>query len=222
MPQFAPTLNLRALALQAFGNSPLSRYHAQIDRAVELPISLPILPPLPPHQDGIGLLDLPLFATATFTSHEGDSAAAPSATTPGLALRAPQQPLTFTLTDPLVEISRETIIVSTTIQGRTGQVKEYIGNGDFTITFKGVMASPMHDGHVARNYPVDQVQDLGRLCTGGKSLEVACYLLQPLNITNVVVKKLKLTPMAGFTNLQAYELECISDDPIELSLALPV
>jgi hypothetical protein len=219
MPLLIPPVNLRNLALQAFGRSPLGRFQLPHDFEVEQHFDVPIDAPEPPHRDGTGLLGLPRFANATF--YGVAAVPKPEAGTKPVADAATQQPrgpALLTLADPIVQVSRETVIVSTSIQGRSGQVKEYIGNGDFTISFKGVLASPVDDGRVARNYPTTQVEALRNMCTDGKTLEVVCYLLQPLGIKNVVVKKLSLPPMTGYTNLQAYELECVSDDPIELSL----
>lgn len=215
MPPLITPFNLRALALQAFGRSPLGRFQLPHNFEVEELYDVPLDAPEPPHEDGTGLLGLPLFAQATF--YEVAAGARPVAGADA-AKQQPRGPALLTLADPLVQVARETVIVSTSIQGRTGQVKEYIGNGDFTITLKGVLASPVDDRRQARNYPVAQVEALRTMCTNGKTLEVVCYLLQPLGIKNVVVKKLNLPPMAGFTNVQAYELECVSDDPIELTL----
>lgn len=214
MSSIIPHINLRDLALRAYAKTPLGHFQLPSNFKMGKYHDVPIVPPVPPHEDGAGLLGLPLFAKATFYK-------AVSGTKPVGATLLPQPrygPALLTLADPIVQVSRETIIVTTSIQGRSGQVKEYIGNGDFTITFKGVLAPLVNDGRVSRNYPTPQVEALRAMCTDGKTLEVVCYLLQPLGIKNVVVKKLSLPPMAGYTNLQAYELECVSDDPIELTL----
>ncbi len=217
MSQFIIPLDLRALALDAFGRSPFQRYQlppaGQPEQAQ--PKSLAQLPPAQPDNNPAGLLNLPLFAPATF--YEVATGDKPVTGADG-SKQQPHGPALLTLTDPIVQVAREAVIVSTSIQGRTGQVKEYIGNGDYTISFKGVLASAGADNSFTREYPTGQVQQLRELSEKGKTLFVACRLLQPLGITNVVVKRLSLPPMPGFTNLQAYELECVSDEPIELTL----
>jgi hypothetical protein len=216
MSKLISPYNLRALALEAFGRSPFGHFQLPHNFEVEQHYDVAIKAPKAPHDDGPGLLGLPLFSNATF--YKAATAPKAGAGAAEATQQSPHRPALLTLADPIVQVSRDTIITYTEIQGRSGQVKEYIGNGDYTITFKGVLASPVDDGSVARNYPTTQVKSLRDMCTDGKNLEVVCYLLEPLGIKNVVVKKLSLPPMVGYTNLQAYELECVSDDPIELLL----
>jgi hypothetical protein len=152
--------------------------------------------PLPPNVEGTGLLGLPVFQRVEFL---------PMPTFAGIILD-----------DPIVEVSRDKIILTTEVQGRDGTVKEYISNGDYRVTIKGILASPPNQGQYARRYPEKEVQALKRVCDLAEALPVAGRLFSIFGIRNLVIKGVSWPALPGFTNLQAYELRCLSDDPIEL------
>lgn len=190
------SINLRALAAEAFGYAPLVRYSIPEDPKQEEREADSYGTPLPPNVEGTGLLGLPVFARVEFLPQPGFAG--------------------IVLNDPLVEISRDKLIVTTDVQGRDGSVKEYISQGDYAVTIKGILASDPTDGRYARRYPEAQVLALKKVVEVPEALPVAGRLFRLLGIQNLVIKSVSWPALPGFTNLQAYELRCLSDDPIEL------
>lgn len=157
--------------------------------------------PLPPDFEGTGLLGLPVFARVDFLAPAG---------WPRLSLL-----------DPIVEIARQKNIVLTDIQGGDGTVKEFISKGDYAVTIKGILASDPTRGDEARRYPTREMQALQQVLDLDEALPVSGRLFKLLGIRNLVVRDYSWPPLPGFTNLQAYELRCLSDKPIELILSRP-
>jgi hypothetical protein len=194
------TINLKALTAEAFGYSPLQRF------ALPGPLGEPEPAPAPgpgqPRESaGVGLLGLPVFCQITFEQVHG-----PAGGSAGL-----------TLLEPIVTVAQPQNIVTTAITGRRGTVKEYIGQGDFAVTIRAILATnPYAENRFA--YPLAEVQALRDLVGLGVALPVSGWLLDVWGIKNLVVQNPTYEPLPGFTNLQAIELQCLSDDPIELLL----
>ncbi|MCC3159522.1 DUF6046 domain-containing protein [Hymenobacter sp. 15J16-1T3B] len=187
-------INLKALAVEAFGYAPLMRY--QVPPKPE-PAADPYSAfgtPLAPNKDGTGLLGLPMFQRVLLGPVGGE----------------------VLLQEPIVTIDRPKLIVTTEIQGRDGSVKEYISDGDFQLTIKGILAPPISNGQYARRYPEAEVQALKRVLDLPEALPIACRLCGLHGIHNVVVKHRSWPPLPGFTNLQAYEIQLVSDNAPEL------
>ncbi|MBO2009167.1 DUF6046 domain-containing protein [Hymenobacter negativus] len=121
------------------------------------------------------------------------------------------------LLDPLVTVDEPFNILETPIVGRKGTVKEYINQGDYGVTIRGILATDLNA--VDRMaYPLPEVKRLRDLCALGVSIPVSGWLQEVFGISNLVVKNVRYESLPGFINLQAYELQCLSDDPIELVL----
>ncbi len=195
-------INARALVAEAFGYSPLMRYALPQEPEPEEASTDLYGTPLPPNKEGTGLLGLPVFTRVTF---------------PATAFRP-----ALVLDEPLVEVSQDKSIVTTEVQGRNGSVKEYISDGDYAVTIKGILSSDPFDGRVARRYPTREVQALRELIALPEALPVTGRLFQILGIRNLVIKSHSWPALPGFTNWQAYELRCLSDEPIELGAGLGI
>lgn len=111
----------------------------------------------------------------------------------------------------LMDINQQRNIVTTAIQGRNGTVKEYISDGDYQITVRGILveAGPY-------DYPAEQVRELLRLCRVQAAVQAVSPFLQLFQIYDVVITDYRLPQLEGYQNLQPFELTCISDTPIEL------
>ncbi len=193
-------IDLKALTAEAFGYSPLQRYQLPPEpRPTEQPRAQPPAPEL--HGSaGLNLLRLPAFCRVSFQ---------PVRTNAGLFEG-------LELIDPLITVAQPLNIVVTAITGRQGTVKEYIGQGDYEVAIRGIMATdPFADNRF--EYPLPQVQRMRDMCQLGVSLPVSGWLLDVFGVKNLVIKNANYESLPGFTNLQAYELQCLSDDPIELT-----
>ena len=103
-------------------------------------------------------------------------------------------------------------IVKTAIQGRDGTVKEYIGEGDAQITFRGVITGP--NGH----YPIDEVSILKDIIKAPVPIPVISRYLQNLDIHTVVFEDRTLEQEEGGYSYQTFSINAISDTPQELMI----
>lgn len=196
-------IDLRALTAEAFGYSSLRRYQVPAGQDQEGNNGFYGTQGIAPAVGPTNMLGLPVFVQVNFHA----------ATNPvtgefanGLALL-----------DPLVTVAQPHNLVKTSIQGRRGTVKEYIGQDDYAVSIRAILATnPQAENRFA--YPLPEVRRLLALTSLGVALPVSGHLLDVYGIKSLVVANVRLESLPGFVNLQAYELECLSDEPIELSL----
>jgi hypothetical protein len=112
----------------------------------------------------------------------------------------------------LISVSFPRNIVKTEIQGRNGTVKEYIGEGDAQISFRGVITGK--NGH----YPRDEVNALKMLIKAPVSIPVVSDYLNNLDIYNIVFDGRSLEQEEGGYSYQAFSLNAMSDYPVELHI----
>lgn len=111
----------------------------------------------------------------------------------------------------LMDISQQRNIVTTAVQGRNGTVKEYISDGDYQVTIRGILVEPE-----PYDYPAEQVRELLRLCRIQAAVQAVSPFLQLFQIYDLVVTDYRLPQIEGYQNMQPFEMTCISDTPIEL------
>ncbi len=116
------------------------------------------------------------------------------------------------LKNVLCNISFGKNIVKTAIVGRNGTVKELISLTDRIINIKGVLVSPNNE------YPEEQVQRLLNICDLQTDIEVVSPFLALFKVYNLVIEDCKFPQREGFRNVQAFELSCVSDSPIEVDI----
>ncbi len=179
-------LDLRALTAEAFGYSPLRRFQVEAELVNTAPTNM---------------FGLPVFCQVN--------------------LHAARNPVTLdqanglALLDPLVTVDAPMRVEKTPVLGRKGTVKEFISQGDYGVVIRAILATDVHAAD-RYAYPLPQVQKLRALCELGVALPVSGWLLDVYNIKSLVVENVRYESLPGFTNLQAYEMQCVSDDPIEL------
>ena len=111
----------------------------------------------------------------------------------------------------LFEVSQRKNIVTTTVAGRSGTIKEYISDGDFDIKIRGSLSSKF-----TNSYPIEDVRKLKQILKIPQALEVACDFLQLFDIYNIVVTGYSIPQVEGYQNLQFFDIDAISDTPVEL------
>jgi hypothetical protein len=136
------------------------------------------------------------FESITYTDNQGNEV-----TTPKMTFQA-----------ILVDVTLPRNIVKTEIQGRDGTVKEYIGEGDVQINFRGVITG--QNGH----YPSDTVESLIKIIKAPVAIPVTSSYLLSFDVTNIVFEDRGFEREEGGYSYQAFSLHAISDIPQELQI----
>lgn len=113
------------------------------------------------------------------------------------------------LESAVLNLTRTKNIVTTAIQGRDGTVKEFISNGDWSLSFTGLLVSTGY------NYPLELVQLFNQHMELNKTLKLEHEVLNALGIYEGVVMDYSL-PTTTYTNVQSYTIQLLSDQPFEL------
>lgn len=113
--------------------------------------------------------------------------------------------------DVLVTVMNTKNIIETTLQGRNGTVKEYISDGDYTITIQGKLY-----GKGMNNYPQDDVQKLHNICRVPQSVNITATFLKMFDISDIVIKSYTIDQLEGIRNYQPFVINCVSDYPLIL------
>lgn len=117
----------------------------------------------------------------------------------------------YLLDSAIVSITRQRKVVITNLQGRDTSVKEFINNGDYEISVKGLICQS------TIGYPKKQVKDLERFLTLNQSVKVVHEVLNNLGIYEIVITDYTF-PSTPFINGQSYSFNAISETPIELTV----
>lgn len=116
--------------------------------------------------------------------------------------------LKLKMADILITVNQQRNIIKTTIQGRSGTVKEYIADGDFTINIKGALVIPQ-----SNDYPEALVRDLMSVLNLKEVIEPTCDYLRLFDIYGIVITGYSFPQQRGFQNVQLFEINALSDTP---------
>jgi hypothetical protein len=108
----------------------------------------------------------------------------------------------------LIDVSQTKNIVTTAVQGRNGTIKEYVSDGDYVINIKGAITTPQSSA-----YPTGAVRDLLTILKQPAALSIISDYLRIFDIYQIVVTDYRFSQSEGFTNVQFFEINCISDTP---------
>jgi len=111
----------------------------------------------------------------------------------------------------LIEVNNEKNIVTTTLQGRNGTVKEYISDGDFQVSIKGKIF-----GDGANAYPFAEVQALVDICLAPQAIEVESDFLKIFEVSSLVIRSYVFPQTEATRNYQEFTLNCLSDKELIL------
>lgn len=121
----------------------------------------------------------------------------------------------------LLEVSQSRNIITTAIQGRNGTVKEFISDGDFSITMTGnivgfsdVTNNKMID--IGNTYPLIDTNRLIEICKIPDSFTVTSDFLQRFGINQVVITDYSFAEKLGTRNEQPFQISMLSDVAINL------
>lgn len=113
----------------------------------------------------------------------------------------------------LVSVTFPKRVVKTEIQGRDGTVKEYIGQGDAQVSFKGVITG------TNGVYPTDAVTALKDMLNAPMAIPVYSEFLTNLGINSIVFENSSFEQDEGGYSYQTFALSGISDTPLELKIS---
>lgn len=117
------------------------------------------------------------------------------------------------LSQILVSVTFPRNIIKTQIQGRNGTVKEYIGEGDASISFRGVLTAKNGSS------PKDQINTLKQIMDAPVAIPVSSAYLQNLDIYSVVFEDRTLEQEEGGYSYQSFTINAVSDVPQELEIS---
>lgn len=124
---------------------------------------------------------------------------------------------TFVFEECIITVNQEKNIVATPLQGRPGTVKEYISDGDYSITVDaGINNYSEGDGTGASmEYPVEKVTALQKILKLPETLKVQSDFLEVFEIRSAVVKSYYLS-QETHSNRQSLQIMMLSDEPYEI------
>ncbi|MRI64458.1 hypothetical protein EDM00_10745 [Ornithobacterium rhinotracheale] len=129
----------------------------------------------------------------------------------------------FEFSEIIITLSQERNIVTTPLQGRDGTIKEYISDGDYSITLdvailplSAVAQDDESTFAIAENhYPDEEIKRLHRLLLEKQALEVQSDFLTLFDIKSAVVKSYSLQ-QETHSNRQSLQIQMLSDKAYEI------
>jgi hypothetical protein len=118
------------------------------------------------------------------------------------------------LLDPIMDITQETIITRTSIPGSVnkGTYKEYITNGDYSVSLQGLLVSNTDEK------PIQEIIAFNEYFNLPIALPVANSYLNALGIYYLVKVNKGFPNVNVISNCQPFRLDLISDEPIEVEV----
>lgn len=114
----------------------------------------------------------------------------------------------------LFDVSMSRNIIKTPVQGFNGTIKEYVSDGDYSISINGIITNEQPD-----RYPEGQVSRLNRICRLQQEVGVISPLLNIVfGITHLVIESYSFPMTEGSQNVQHFSLSCVSDKPVQLRI----
>jgi len=115
----------------------------------------------------------------------------------------------------IVTINQQRNIIKTPIQGRNGTVKEYISDGDYSISLKGSIFGDRPD-----KAPNQIMNDIYNLFVEPNELWIESNFIQYFGVQYVVIENYTITQVEGSRSRIDIDIQMISDLPIELELGI--
>ena len=112
----------------------------------------------------------------------------------------------------LLVVSQTKNIVMTAIQGRSGTIKEYVSDGDYSISGTGTITNSNN------TLPLDDLTTLNRIFKVPESIPVISQFLNEIfDINNIVIESYNFSQKRGFRNEIAFSFSAYSDVPPEIN-----
>jgi hypothetical protein len=152
----------------------------------------------------------PVFGTVTFEAGEYNSYNRMTGALEKVAME------TYTLPHScIVTYSRDANITKTEVLGSTGTVKELYGKGDWNITIRGIAFSNRNGSGLPAQEQINRLIKWDNLCD---SIPVVGNIFREKGINNIVIETMSIQPVVGRRDAIPFQIEAISDEPVELYL----
>jgi len=113
----------------------------------------------------------------------------------------------------LFNVAQQKNIVITPVQGRNTTVKEFISNGDYAVSIKGLITG------ANGVFPMAAMQDFISMQNAPIAIDVSSWFLQLFDIYNIVITYCEFVEVEGMYSTQQFEIQAYSDQPIELYIS---
>ncbi|MFM2385678.1 MAG: hypothetical protein RL660_435 [Bacteroidota bacterium] len=111
----------------------------------------------------------------------------------------------------LIDFSQAKVIHKTSVAGRNGTIKEYIGLDDWTVRIRGIFINWQSD-----DAPEDEIAKLIALKDAPCSIPIINDMAQWLGISDVVIENIDFPALEGYGNMQPFSIDCVSDTAFEI------
>lgn len=109
-----------------------------------------------------------------------------------------------------VQASRAKNIVETSIQGRSGTIKEFISSDDYDITITGVLVGEQYQ------FPQEAFDALMSVTDAEAVIPIENDFLDSLGVTDIVIEDKRVNRRQGFPNVVDFEIKAISESEQDL------
>ena len=127
------------------------------------------------------------------------------------------------LIECIITVNQEKNIVSTPMQGRNGTIKEYISDGDYSITVDAAVSEFFINNNgdaektFDKDYPKFKVKSLASFLKIGDTVEVHSEFLSLFKIESAVIKSYGMV-QETHSNRQSFQIQMLSDTPYEIKI----
>jgi hypothetical protein len=115
----------------------------------------------------------------------------------------------------ICEFSRENHVITTNVLGNTGTVKELFGLGDWNISIRGIAVNGVDK---AKKSAHEQIEMLVKYQEINSAIGVTGDVFEKKGIYSIVIKSLEIRPIEAKYNVIPFQIDAISDEPLELTL----
>jgi hypothetical protein len=115
----------------------------------------------------------------------------------------------------ICDFLRENNVITTNVLGNTGTVKELFGIGDWNISIRGIA---VNGGNKYKNNAHEQIATLIERANICDAIGVNGPVFANKDISRMVIKSVKIQPIEAKYNVIPFQIEAVSDEPIELIL----
>jgi len=127
------------------------------------------------------------------------------------------------LLECIITVNQEKNIITTPMQGRDGTIKEYISDGDYSISVDAAVCNYVVnqndtvDFEQSHAYPLEKLDELISFLKIKDTLAVQSDFLTLFGVKNIVVKNYGMV-QETHANRQSFQIQMLSDTPFEIKI----